>query len=84
MDRTNEKLLTAFAEVLREVRQAAGLSQEDLADRADLSPRFISFLENRHRQPTLTVVMALSVGLGLTLEEFAGRVEARFREKDSP
>ena len=82
MDRTNDKLLTAFAEVLREVRQTAGLSQEDLAERSDLSTRFVSFLENRHRKPTLTVVMALSEGLGLTLQDFAGRVEARYRDAD--
>ena len=80
MDRTNDKLLTAFAEVQRESRQTAGLSQEDLAERSDLSTRFVSFLENRHRQPTLTVVMALSEGLGLTLQEFVGQVEARYRD----
>lgn len=75
MDRTDEALVSAFSEALRSKRLAAGLTQEQLAERADVSTRFISFLETRRRQPTLTVIAALSNGLGLTLAEFAGEIE---------
>ncbi|MFD1912489.1 helix-turn-helix transcriptional regulator [Halodurantibacterium flavum] len=55
MDRRNDLLLvTAFADTLRETRQAASLAQEDLAERADVSARFISFLETGKRQPSLS------------------------------
>lgn len=37
MERTNDLLVAAFAEVLRERRQNAGLSQDELAARADVS-----------------------------------------------
>lgn len=79
MERTNEPLLAAFATTLRSARIAAGLSQEDLAARADISARHISFLETCRRQPSLATLMAISDGLGLTMREFAGRVEDDFR-----
>lgn len=79
MERTNQKLIAAFAETLRSERLSAGLSQEDLAARADVSARHISFLETGRRQPTLTIMMALSDGLGTSLSVFAGRVDERYR-----
>lgn len=75
MERTNEPLLAAFATTLRSARTAAGLSQEDLAARADISARHISFLETRRRQPSLTILKAVSDGLGLTMSDFVGRIE---------
>lgn len=44
MGRSNQPLIAAFADALREARQKAGLTQEDLAERADVSVRFISLL----------------------------------------
>ena len=79
MDRTNDALTAAFAEVLRRRRRAAALTQEQLAELADVSTRHISFLETQRRQPTLTIIAALSHGLGMTLEEFAGEIEATWR-----
>lgn len=79
MDRTNEALIAAFAEVLRRRRLAAGLTQEQLAELADVSTRHISFLETQRRQPTLTIIAALSDGLGLTLVQFTGEIEAVWR-----
>ena len=75
MERTNDKLVAAFAEVLRQRRVAAGLSQEELAHRADVSTRFVSFLETRRRQPTLTAFAALATGLGMSLSGLADEVE---------
>lgn len=83
MERTNEPLVAAFADALRSRRLAAGLSQEDLAARADISARYISFLETRKRQPTLTIMMALSGALDLTMCEFSRAVEERFRSGSS-
>lgn len=67
MDRSNEPLVTAFAEVLRDARGRAGLTQEELADRAQVSVRFISFLETGKRQPSLSALAAISVGLGIQM-----------------
>lgn len=81
MERTNPQLLAAFADVLRRKRLDAGLSQEDLAARSDISTRHISHFETRRRQPSLTIIAALSHGLGLTIQEFAGEIEAVWRDE---
>lgn len=80
MDRSNSTLVTAFAEILRARREAAGLTQEALAERADTSVRFISFLETGRRQPSLSAIAALSHGLGITMAELVAEVERRYLE----
>lgn len=79
MERSNDRLVAAFATVLRDRRERAGLTQEDLAERADVSARFISFLENGRRQPTLSAIAALSAGIGASMVDVIGQVEARYR-----
>ena len=51
-------------------------TQEQFAERADVSVRFISFLETNRRQPTLTMIAAISYGLGITMAGFAADIEA--------
>ncbi|MFV1875628.1 helix-turn-helix domain-containing protein [Nioella sp.] len=69
MDRSNEQLVTAFAAVLRDFRERAGLTQEQLAERADVSARLISLLETGKRQPSLSALAALSDGLEVPMSE---------------
>lgn len=73
---TNEPLLDAFAQVLRTRRHASDLSQEELADRAGVSMRYISLLESRRHQPSLATVQGLCAGLGITMAEFIAEIEA--------
>ncbi|WP_372572633.1 helix-turn-helix domain-containing protein [Ruegeria jejuensis] len=75
MERKNQNLVAAYAKILREKRRAAGLSQEELAFRTDLSMSYISFLETCRRQPTLTVMDAICRELGMSLAEFIVEVE---------
>jgi transcriptional regulator with XRE-family HTH domain len=77
MERVNKELVDAFGKVLAEARVGAGLSQETLAERANISTRHVSYLETGNRQPTLTILKALSVGLGVPMSELLARVEAR-------
>lgn len=77
MKRSNELLVTAFADALREARQTAGMTQEDLAERADVSVRFISFLETGKRQPSLSAIAAVSAGLGVSMSALVIAVERR-------
>ena len=76
MERRNEDLVAAFARVLKTRRRQAGLSQEELAFRTDLSTSYISLLETRNRQPTLSVMAALAAELGLSLSGMTGLIEA--------
>jgi len=77
MDRINQPLVAAFASVLRDARQDAGLTQEDLADRAEVSVRFISFLETGKRQPSLSALAAVSKGLGQPISALVMETERR-------
>jgi transcriptional regulator with XRE-family HTH domain len=77
MDRSNDRLVAAFAAVLRERREAAGMTQEDLAERADVSARFVSFLETGRRQPSLSALSAISAGLGVRMSVMIAELEER-------
>ena len=63
----------AFGAQLRLARLSAGQTQQSLAERADIDPVFVSFLENGHRQPSLVVLLALERSLGLRPGELARR-----------
>ncbi|GHF01477.1 hypothetical protein GCM10016455_23040 [Aliiroseovarius zhejiangensis] len=75
MERSNPELLKAFATVLRQRRKEAGLSQEELAFRCDLSMSYISLLETQNRQPTLTALHAISLQLGTSASALLAEVE---------
>jgi transcriptional regulator with XRE-family HTH domain len=58
-----------FARNLRSRRQAAGLSQEQLADRTGLHPTEISRLERAAREPRLGTMIKLAKGLDIGIEK---------------
>src|SRR5215213_242837 len=67
----------SFGNLLRRLRNAAALSQEELAERAGLSRRGISDLERGLSQaPRLETVRLLADGLALTDDERATLVAA--------
>ena len=49
------------------LRHDQGLSQEELAHRADLHRTYVSGVERGVRNPTLTVIERIAAGLGVTL-----------------
>jgi XRE family transcriptional regulator, regulator of sulfur utilization len=53
-----------FGSVLRELRQQRGLTQETLAELADLDRTYPGLLERGLRTPTLAVVLRLANALG--------------------
>lgn len=56
----------AFGQVVREIRQAAGISQEDLAHSANLERAHVGRIERGENQPTLWVILKLAEGLSVT------------------
>jgi predicted ATPase/transcriptional regulator with XRE-family HTH domain len=75
-DRVTSEETAPFAEVLRELRLAAGLSQQALAERARMSPGGVSVLERGiRRAPYRDTVALLAEGLGLSPADRA-RLEA--------
>jgi HTH-type transcriptional regulator/antitoxin HipB len=59
----------AFGEGLRALRLRAGLTQEQLAERAGADASYLSQLENGHRDTRWTTVMRLLRTLDATLSE---------------
>ena len=60
----------AFGDLLRQHRNAAGLTQEDLAERARLSVDTISLLERgEHRRPHRYTMRSLADALGLSQQD---------------
>lgn len=66
----------AFALVLRRHREGGGLSQEALAEKADLHPTYIGMLERSLRNPSLNVTKALANALGVPLSKLIAEAEA--------
>jgi transcriptional regulator with XRE-family HTH domain len=64
--------LTSIAESLREERTRAGLTLEQLAQRADLSTAHLSRLESGDRQPSVAALISLARALGVSLSTLLG------------
>lgn len=68
-------LRASFGQRLRALREAAGLSQEELAERADLHWTYISGIERGRRNPGLNTLGRLARALGLSIEGLLAGVE---------
>jgi transcriptional regulator with XRE-family HTH domain len=66
----------AFGEVLRECRTKVGISQEQLALKADLDRTYISLLERGLRQPSLDTLFRLAKVLEVTPATMVARTAA--------
>ena len=66
-----KKRTTGFASHLRALREKAGLTQLQLAERAGMHLRGITKLEQGDREPAWVTVLTLSKALGVSCEEFA-------------
>ena len=53
----------AFGKVLRRLREAAGLTQEQLGFDADLRRTYVSILELGQQQPSLTTILKIAQAL---------------------
>lgn len=59
-----------IGEKIKELRVRSGLTQEELADRAELSKGFISQLERDNTSPSITTLLDILQCLGTTAGEF--------------
>ena len=70
-------LSEAFAQILREARGQARLSQTALAQDIGCARSFISFLETREHLPSLNTFLVISRATGIPSPELLGRLEAK-------
>lgn len=74
-------LIHALALEIKVRRKELGLSQEDLAGRMQIDRPYISLIEVGRKQPTLSVLFRIAVGLDLSLSELMARVELRYTQQ---
>ena len=69
-----------FGIVLRRLREAANLSQESLASKAELHRNYVGLLERGERTPTILIVDQLAKALGTTMSQLLHQVEDEMSE----
>ena len=61
--------MTAFGEIVRDKRKEQGLSQEDLAFKADLHRTYIGMIERAEKNITLENINKIAKALNLPISE---------------
>ena len=76
--------ISAFGGAIRTLRKAQGLTQELLAEKADLHVNNISFVERGLNAPTLDTICALADALGVKVSELAVEMERHAKRGPKP
>jgi transcriptional regulator with XRE-family HTH domain len=66
---TKDKILQKLGSTLKKERERIGLTQEELANKANLHRTYIGFVERGERAPNVESLIKLSKGLGLKAHE---------------
>jgi transcriptional regulator with XRE-family HTH domain len=67
--------ISGFGEAVRSLRREHGLSQEALAEKANLHTNYISLVERGLSAPALDTICALADALGVTVSTLAVEME---------
>lgn len=71
-----DPVLAVLGQSVRQRREARGLTQEKLAEKAGLDPTYISGIERGLRNPGIKNVARLAKALGFTTAELCKGVDA--------
>jgi transcriptional regulator with XRE-family HTH domain len=74
----------AFGRVLRSLREARFLTQDELAERADCSQVYISLLEQGKQSPSLVRLFDLAAALGIDPHQMLKAAEDEVRQGSKP
>lgn len=66
-----------FGAVVRELREARGWTQEQLAERANMNASYLGFVERGDNVPTLTIIIQIADGLTVEPAELLREVTKR-------
>lgn len=77
MGRRSAIVYPMIGEQLREVRKTAGMSQEELAERAGIHRTYVSLLERNRKSPTLDVLFRVCRALAVRASVVIARVEGQ-------
>ena len=73
-------MAATLGKIIREIRQSQGLSQEELADHAQIHRTYVSQLERGLKSPTIAVLLQISRALGTRSSKILRRLEDRTDE----
>jgi transcriptional regulator with XRE-family HTH domain len=71
---SKKRLSVQFGREVKRRREALGLTLEALAERAELTSNYIGTIENGHRDPCISTILAIANGLGVVPAELFGGV----------
>jgi len=77
VDEHKDATLLSLGQLVREKRQGANISQEELAARSGLDRTYISGVERGVRNPSLTALLKVAVGLDVSVALLLDGLEAR-------
>lgn len=75
MGQLKPKILKSFGQLVKQRRLSLGISQEELGLRANLDRTYISGIERGVRNPSLTALVDLAQGLGISTSEMLDQLE---------
>ena len=70
--KSNSEILIKFGKKVRKLRKEKGISQEELANRADLHRTYIGMIERAEKNITLLNIEKLAKALDVTMTELFG------------
>jgi transcriptional regulator with XRE-family HTH domain len=76
-----QRILSALAKRMRELRKKRGFSQEAFADHAGLHRVAIGWIEQGRRVPSLKTLVKISHGLGISVSELLRGVDSGIPKK---
>ena len=84
MEKLNQSLiLNSFGNHLKKVRHEVGLSQEEMAHRANRHATYISGVESGKRNPSITFVYQIADALGVQAHTLLPELINQEKEEDS-
>ncbi|MGD2180513.1 helix-turn-helix domain-containing protein [Lusitaniella coriacea] len=75
MSQTKKSILLALGKLIKQKRKIEQLSQEQLGFLSNLDRTYISGVERGIRNPSLTALVSLASGLGITVSELLKDLE---------
>jgi transcriptional regulator with XRE-family HTH domain len=70
-----------FGEELKKLRLKAGLTQEEVAARAQVTREYVSMLESKKNSPTIEVFIRLCRAVEVSPSDLIAKVERMLNEK---
>lgn len=70
-----QEIKTALGDRIKELREAKGLSQMEVAYRCEMSMSHLSKIENGHTAPGVLVMVRLAKALGISFTEIGSSLD---------